>query len=259
MALYDFGADLHVGFVLAYFRSFAVPQTARVLHGSGEITDRPAKRSTDTGIVIYEIIANGFDSEPGRHMVDLLRRVHRNIAASNDDYLYILLSLLIVPMRWTECHGWRPVEATERRAAHQFFLQLGQRMGLANIPASYEDAAAFFDAYEATHVAASAAGAALTNSAMPAFTHKLPRPARRWDRELLSALIGDSRVSVALGLPEPHRALPRIINAGLWLRNVRTSHSTRPPRPSFHPGAATTVYPAGYDLSDVGPKPAHAT
>lgn len=253
MALHDFAADLNTGFVLAYFRSFAVPQIARVLHGSGEITERAAKRSTDTGIVIYEIIANGFDSERGRHMVDLLRRVHRSVDGSDDDYLYILLSLLIVPMRWTEGHGWRAVEAVERRAAHRFFLELGRRMGLHSIPACYEDAAAFFDGYETAHLAASAAGAALTTSAMPAFTGRLPLPARRWDRELLSTLIGDDRVSGALGLPEPNRALSRIITLGLWIRNAGAARSVRPTRPSFHPGAATSVYPDGYDLSDVGP------
>lgn len=253
MALHDFGADFTIGFVLAYFRSFAVPRIALVLHGSGEITSRPAKRSTDTGIVIYEIIANGFDSERGRHMVSLLRRVHQGAEGSNDDYLYVLLSLLIVPMRWTERHGWRVVEAAERRAAHRFFLELGQRMGLQNIPADYEHAAAFFDGYEASNVAASAAGAALTNSAMPAFTNKLPRPARRWDRALLGALIGDDRVSTALGLPEPHRALPRIIRLGLRIRNLAATRAVRPAGPSFRPGVATTVYPGGYDLSDVGP------
>ena len=35
MALYDFGNDVNIGFVLAYFRSFAVPQISKALLASG--------------------------------------------------------------------------------------------------------------------------------------------------------------------------------------------------------------------------------
>ncbi len=253
MALYDFGNDVNIGFVLAYFRSFAVPQISKALLASGEITQRPGKRSTDTGIVVYEIITHGFDSERGRSMVSLLRRVHAGVPGTDDDFLYVLISLLIAPLRWLDSHGWRAVEPTERAAAHRFFFELGQRIGLEVIPSSYNEAAVFFDDYEASHVAASAAGIALMISALPAFTNKLPHLVRRWDREILGALIGDVRVSTALGLPSPGRGLTAAVRALLTARNVRTAHSAPSELPVFASGAATTIYPTGYMLSEVGP------
>lgn len=253
MALHDFGTDMNIGFVLAYFRSFAVPQISAPLLASGEITNRAGKRSTDTGIVVYEIISHGFDSERGQAMVDLLRRVHRGVPGTDADFLYVLISLLIAPLRWIDEHGWRAVEPAERRAAHRFFEEQGHRMGLTGLPTSYREAASFFDDYEAANVAGSVAGFALTASAMPAFTRKLPRAVRRWDRDILSALIGDPRLSTALGLPVPGRPLTASVNLVLRVRNARARHSARPTQPSFRSGAPTSVYPHGYDLSQIGP------
>ena len=253
MAIYDFAGDMNIGFVLAYFRSFAIPATAAALLGTGEITERPGKRATDTGIVVYEIIAHGVDSEPGRAMVQLLRRVHTGVPGTDADFRYVLISLLIAPLRWIDAHGWRAVEPAEREAAYRFFAELGRRIGLAEVPGSYDAAAAFFDAYEAEQVSASAAGAALTTSAMPSFTGKLPRAVRRWDRAILGALIGDVRVVRALGLPVPGRGVRTLLGLVVRLRAVRSSARAPATEAGFRSGAARSAYPHGYTLDRVGP------
>ena len=79
MVLYDFQKEIHAGFFVSYYRNFAIPSIARTLAGRGEMRERPMKRSYDTGIVIHEIIANGFDSDRGRDMTALLRRVHQGV------------------------------------------------------------------------------------------------------------------------------------------------------------------------------------
>ncbi|TFD70433.1 hypothetical protein [Cryobacterium sp. Hb1] len=48
----------------------------------------------------------------GRTMVSLLRRVHAGVPGTDDDFLYVLISLLIAPLRWLDSHGWRAVEPT---------------------------------------------------------------------------------------------------------------------------------------------------
>lgn len=252
LAVYDLGSDMNVGFVLAYFRSFASPAIAAVLDRTGEIRERPAKRSTDTGIIVYEIIVNGFDSARGARMVELLCRVHRGVPGSDDDFLYVLLSLLVVPVRWIEAHGWRNMTGAERDAAHRFYAELGRRMGLRRIPRGYDEAAAAFDEYEAAHVAWSPAAGRLTDSTMPAFTGRLPAWAKRHDRAVLSTLLADLRVSDALGLPRPSRLVARVTGLVLRARKARGRASTAP---AFTPGRATTVYPFGYGLSDIGPRP----
>jgi hypothetical protein len=110
--------------------------------------DRPIKRSYDTGIVIHEIIANGFDSDRGQAMTALLHRVHQGVPASSEDFLYVLMTLLVPPLRWVDQHGWRKLTALEEEAAVAFYAELGRRMALDPAPPTLEAAGRFLDDYE---------------------------------------------------------------------------------------------------------------
>ena len=255
-ALVHFDSEMRVGFLLAYYRSFGVPHISEVLVESGEVTGRPQKRASDTGIVIYEIIANGIESERGERMIELLRRVHRNVPGSGDDFRYILISLLVLPVRWTMAHGWRPLEPAEVHAAHRFYLELGERMGLTDIPPTYEDAAAFFDDYERENVRYSPANKALMDAAAQLTAVRLPRLLRPIVPDILSGLIDDRRFSESVGLPKPTRAMTALVRAVVRLRASRASLRPLPVTARFVPGApgSSSSYPRGYELAEIGPE-----
>ena len=140
MVLFDFKSEIHSGFFVAYYRNFAIPSTARTLAATGEMKSRPMKRSYDTGIVLHEIIANGFEHERSQAMINLLRRVHKGVPGTPDDFVYVLMTLLVLPLRWTERHGWRRLTELEKRAATDFYAELGRQMGLEGIPATFAEA-----------------------------------------------------------------------------------------------------------------------
>jgi hypothetical protein len=192
MALFDLAADVELGFFLSYYRNFAIPSIAATLHANGEIQQRPMKRSYDTAIVIYELIATGLDSDRGREMISLLNHVHRNVPGSKDDFLYVLLTLLVVPIRWTQEHAWRQPTTAELAAASRFFTELGSRMNIHRIPATYAEAEQFFDGYEATHVAPSPEGQQLMDATVQVFQGRLPRPLRPFARQIISAMLDHS-------------------------------------------------------------------
>jgi len=99
MVLLDLAADLELGYFLAYYRNFAIPGIAATLQANGEIPQRPMKRSYDTAIVIYELITCGLDSERGRAMIGVLNRAHQHVPGSPEDFRYVLLTLLVAPIR----------------------------------------------------------------------------------------------------------------------------------------------------------------
>lgn len=254
MALFDLAADMELGFFLSYYRNFAVPGIAETLYQNGEIPLRPTKRSYDTAIVIYELIANGFDSDRGRAMVTLLNRVHRNVPGSSDDFLYVLITLLVVPIRWIQRHAWRKPTAIELEAATRFFAELGKRMNIPNMPETFSDAERFFDDYEAANIGPSAAGQCLLASTVQVFQSRLPRLLRPVARPLLSAMLDDDRLVSALGLPRATVLSRGALRAGLRLRNG--IYRRRPLRadPHFVPGqAGSSLYPGGYSLGQIGP------
>ena len=164
MVLYDLATDIELGFFLAYYRNFAVPTIAATLHRNGEIIERPMKRSYDTAIVTYELITSGLNSERGRHMIRLLNHAHRHVPGSQDDFLYVLLTLLVVPIRWARTHAWRAPTQAEENAATRFYRKLGARMNIAAFPTTCQEAEQFFDGYERENIAYSPAGAQLMAS-----------------------------------------------------------------------------------------------
>jgi hypothetical protein len=254
MALFDLAADMELGFFLSYYRNFAIPSIAATLHTNGEIQQRPMKRSYDTAIVIYELIASGLDSDRGREMISLLNHVHRNVPGSKDDFLYVLLTLLVVPIRWTQQHAWRQPTTAELAAASRFFTELGSRMNIDAMPGTYAEAEQFFDGYEATHVAPSPEGQQLMDATVQVFQGRLPRPLRPFAGQIISAMLDDGRLVSALGLPRATWLSRTALKGGLAIRNAIRRRRPLEQKPHFTPGkAGSSLYPNGYSLGQIGP------
>jgi len=253
--LYDFPTDMCVGLNLAFYRIFAIPHMAELLVRSGEILNRPRKRAYDTGLIMYEIIANGFDHPRGREMIRLLNRVHKPWPISNDDYRFVLAALMVVPLRWLDRRGWRALLPQERDASVNFYLRLASMMAIDEPPTSYSQAESMFDEYEARHLRASDAGRSLMASTQQIIVRHLPKPLKRFGPSITSGLFDQPDLTSALDLPLPSRALVRLIDAAYAVRNVATR--MRPARTEswFVPGRpAGSLYVHGYTLDELGPE-----
>lgn len=255
MVLHTFATEMRAGFFIAYYRNFAIPSIARALAERGETAARPMKRSYDTGIVIHELIVNGFDSDRGQKMVDLLRRVHKGVPGTGEDFLYTLLTLLVIPVRWIDAHGWRPLTDQERAAALEFYTELGARMGLKlPVPGTFAEAAAFMDDYEARHLAPSPEGAALLNATAAALAARLPGPLKSKTTTVIALLMDKPEIVPALGLETPPAWLRRAFGVLLKARAIIDRVRPVSAKPSFIPGTSgSAVYPNGYSLDQIGP------
>lgn len=252
--LYDFPTDARVGLNLAFYRVFAIPGIANLLVRTGEMLGRPAKRGYDTGLVMYELITHGFDHPRGREMVRLLNRVHRPWPITDEDYRYVIAAFTVVPLRWIEKRGWRPLLPAEREASATFYRELGHRMNIPDLPSDYAAAAALLDAYEARNMAPSPAGEQLMDTTQQLIVRKLPPRLQRLGPTVTSALLDDPPLTQALGLPPPPRGARTVVDLAYTLRN--TAIRLRKPATAswFVPGRpVSTVYPHGYRLADLGP------
>lgn len=254
MVLFDFQKEIHAGFFVAYYRNFAVPSIARTLADRGELRARPMKRSYDTGIVIHEIIANGFDSERGSAMTELLRRVHKGVPGSSDDFLYVLMTLLVLPLRWIDQHGWRKLTPLEEEAAVAFYSELGRRMGLEPAPACLKEANRFLDDYEDRNLGPSPEGIELLAATVSALKVRLHPALRPLTPVVLALMMDQPRVAVALGLKPAPKPLRGAFGVVLRVRALRAKRSPLPTKPSFTPGGRMSAYPDGYTLDAIGPQ-----
>ena len=172
---YDFPFDTTRALEFALFRTFCVPRIARLLDGTGEFRNRAQKRYDDTDIIVSELMEHGYSSERGSRALARMNAQHGRFKIANDDFRYVLSTFIYEPIRWNARFGWRQMCETERLAYFHFWRQVGERMGIKDIPADY----AAFERYNIDY----------ETTAFP--LHRSQPPHRRRDdrdvRELVSA------------------------------------------------------------------------
>ncbi|MEU7823072.1 oxygenase MpaB family protein [Catellatospora sp. NPDC049133] len=252
LALFDMPEDVKIGMNLALYRTWGIPAIAAVLHQTGEIVRHTQRRSDDTGLIMYLLIYHGFEHPTSEKVLRRLNAMHHRLPISPEDYLYALASLMVVPTRWIARWGPRPLNAQERQGTFDFYAELGRRMGVQNIPASYDDVESWLDSFEVEHLRPSAQAAALLRAARGMLVDRFPPAARPVARRLVDALL-DPPLREALGVPEPSMAAKATVRLLLSARAARARR--RPPRtePSFHPDGPVRSYPHGYDPDRLGP------
>ncbi|MFF8897912.1 oxygenase MpaB family protein [Streptomyces lydicus] len=151
IATHEFPWDITRALELALYRTYAVPSIGRLLARTAELTDRTQKRYDDTALLLDAVLEHGFDGEDGRTAIRRINQMHRSYDISNDDMRYVLCTFVVVPKRWLEAYGWRPLSAPERAAVAAYYRTLGRHMGITELPQTYEDFERCLDSYEEAH------------------------------------------------------------------------------------------------------------
>jgi hypothetical protein len=252
--LYDFIADAKMGLNLAFYRVFSVPHIAELLVRTGEMTGRPAKRSYDTALLMYELIAAGLDHPQGREAIRIINKAHRPWPISDEDFRYVLTAFVVVPMRWIDHRGWRPLLPAEREASAAFYRDVARHMNIPNPPETYAEAAALFDDYERRWLGPSDAGKQLMNATQAVIVRKVPTMLHGIAPALTSALLDDPKLTDALGLQRPSLVNRILVTLVYRARNIRTRLRGAAIEPWFITGRPVyDVYPHGYQLAHLGP------
>jgi hypothetical protein len=251
-ALHEFPWDVTRALELALYRTYAVATVGELLDRTAEFRTRPQRRYDDTALLLGEVLEHGFDSDRGRAAIRRINRAHARWPISEEDYRYVLATLLVVPMRWLDRYGWRPVSATERRAAYLYHRELGRRMGIKDWPAGYQEVAAFLDGYEAEQFARTPGGIRTAVATRDLFVSWFPRPLAPLMRTGVHALLDPPLLDAFDFPPAPAwvvtaadrtlRARARVVRALPPRRGLKLPHTHR----------TIKGYPNGYDIELLG-------
>ncbi len=162
----EFPWDMTQALSLALFRTYAVPSIGRLLYRTGEFTERTQKRYDDKGLLLAAIGEHGFASPAGRAALRRMNRMHAAYDIGNDDMRYVLSTFVVVPARWLDHYGWRPLSPTEKAAATNYYRELGRHLGIRDVPGSYEQFAQLLDEYEAAHFGFDPGGRAVADATL---------------------------------------------------------------------------------------------
>jgi uncharacterized protein (DUF2236 family) len=258
MAGYEFPWDMTQSLGLALYRTYAVPSIGELLAQTGEFERRTHKRYADTGLILDAIVEHGFASATGRAAIRRMNQMHGSYAISNDDMRYVLSTFVVIPMRWMDRFGWRPMSETERVASANYYRELGRHMNIKDAPAGYQEFAAHLDAYEREHFAYSPGGRAVSDATLVLLASFYPRPLRPLLRRSTLALL-DPPLREAFRYADPGTATRALTVAGLRARALIERRLPPRRRPRYvRERREFAIYPHGYTVDQLGTFPSSA-
>ncbi|TNE61391.1 MAG: DUF2236 domain-containing protein [Bacteroidetes bacterium] len=252
---YEFPWDVTRSLELALFRVFGITNSTRLLVKTGEFLERTQKRYDDTVLILSEILEHGYDNPRGHAALMRMNKQHGNYRIPNDEYVYTLSTFILEPARWIDRFGYRQVTETEKQAAFHFWSELGRRMGIRDMPGSYDAFDTFNRAYEREHFRYSNDNELIARATRNLFlSWLLPKPLWRLGAPFIHALLDDPLLA-AVGLQPAPRWMQRLVRGILQLRGrfVRLL----PPRrsPWLRTKLPNRSYPDGYAIGQLGARP----
>jgi hypothetical protein len=249
---YDFPFDTTRSLEFALFRTFGVPSVSALLARTGEFVHRAQKRYDDTDIIVSELMEWGYDSDRGKRALRRMNQLHGRFAIANEGFLYVLSTFVYEPIRWNARFGWRPMCPQERLGLFYFWREVGRRMNLRDLPASYEEFERYNVDYEQQHFRFTETNRRVGSATVELFCSWFPRVLAPVVRGAMVALM-DEPLLEAFGFPRPSRPMRALVTGGLRLRAkvLRWLPPRRQPR--HRTAMRQRSYPHGYVIEQLGP------
>jgi hypothetical protein len=252
---HEFPWDLHQSMSFAFFRTYAVPSIGRLLAETGELERATQKRYDDTVLLLDEPARSGLHSVGGRRAVRRINQMHGAYDIDPADMRYVLSTFVVVPKRWLDAYGWRPLSAAEVRASVRYCQELGRLLGIADVPTTYAGFEELMDGYEAAHFGYDEGGRRVADATMRLLVGFYPavlsRPVEAFSRALM-----DEPLLAAFGYPRPSRAVTALVSAGMRARARLLARMPARSRPRHSPDLPQIrSYPDGYRLESLGTFP----
>lgn len=248
---YDFPRDYLNGTSVAFLRDYGVPRISRLLDHTQEFERAGQKRYNDTVLIAYEMVRDGMDSEQGRSAARHLNRIHGRYRIANEDFLYVLATTVVGPKRWIDRFGWRRLCEQEVESLALVGHRMGEMMGIAGVPDTYDGFERLHDAYEREMFAYDPANRRVAAATLRVMAAWYPAPVRRLAVRASLAVL-DEPLLEALGLPAEPRWFRAAVHRAFRARALAIrALPGRPDRFPKRPEART--YPFGWTLDDLGP------
>ncbi len=251
-ASHEFPWDTQRSLELAFYRTYAVPAIAELLDSTGEFRARAQKRYDDTQILISAFCEFGYDSDIGRRAIKRMNQIHGRFSIANDDFLYVLSTMVFEPIRWNARFGWRPLVETEKLATFFFWREIGKRMAIHDIPDTYDAFEQFNVEFERERFAYTDAGHRVASATRDMFLDWFPGLPKQWGRPLVYALL-DEPLLDALGFPHPSPRLRRIAEGAVRARSRAVGVLPARRSPRLRTLERHRTYRDGYELEKLGP------
>jgi hypothetical protein len=220
-----------------------------------EFTERTQKRYDDTVAIISALGFYGYSSNTGKRALRRMNQIHGRYVIPNDEFLYVLSTFVLEPLRWNARYGWRQLSDIEKQATYVFWREVGRRMNIADIPDSLAALDAFNRAYEAEHFAFHPNNRILADATEALFLSWFLPTWATWPRSVAREAVHclmDKPMRDAFGYDDPPAWLQRLLEKSLQTRQQLWRYVPARQTPYVLPPLRS--YPEGYALEQLGPQ-----
>lgn len=165
------------------------------------MVDRVGKRYADTTVLVGEFLVNDIDSERACVALNRMNWIHsRYSAIKMDQMVYTLCLLTCEALQWIDKYDWRQTTELEKHASWVFWYEVGRRMGLTDVPTSFEACAKFIEDFEEKNMFPSKDNAVIAKGVFALYASTVPAFLAPVVRAVITAFM-ESRLSGAFKLP----------------------------------------------------------
>ncbi|GAB4517953.1 MAG: hypothetical protein OHK0046_25110 [Anaerolineae bacterium] len=248
---YEFPFEVQRSLEMALLRTFAIPRMSALLDQTGSFKADGQKRYDATALIVSEIAEHGYDSERGRAAIRQMNRAHRRFAIENEDFLYVLSTFIFEPIYWNKLLAWRRSSEKEKLANYYFWVEIGKRMNIQDIPETYEAFEQFKAAYEEKYMVYAPSNARVAEASIQTFLNWFPRFTHSIGRRVAYALM-DDRMREAFGYPRQPKWLVWLVHRGIRLRAWLVKMLPPRRKPFLFTQLPNRTYPANYKIEELG-------
>lgn len=204
LATYEYPIEIQHALEVALLYTYASPKVSRLLDRTREFADHGQKRYDDTRILIGLMLESGWDGAFGRKAIERINQTHSHYRIYNDEFLFVLWTFIDFPIRWTQKYSHRAMTEHEQDAWFNFWVGIGTRMNIENVPATKAAYDEWLQSYRMREFYYDPANQRVVDATAKIIENWLPKhlqPMVKW------TLIGlmDEDFLYCVGYPKPNR------------------------------------------------------
>jgi len=227
MACYEFPWECFYGINFAFYRTFSSPTISGLYYKTGTIEKTTEKRVNDTDILMHAWVDYGVDSKVGSESWKHLNKIHSSFAGKhfNRDFVYVLCCFIADTIRFIEVFGYRKLTQEEQEGLFKFWIKVGDRMNLTDMPKTLKESIKLVDDYvdSDAYSYSTDGGKALVEaitSLLSRWYWFVPRPLIYEGATALLHVIGGKTFVKKLGLAPAKSWMLNLVYAGAYARKI---------------------------------------
>lgn len=253
---YEFSWDFTRAMELSLYKTYAVPSISKTLYQTGELEKRTQKRYDDTDLIFSEIIEHGLEDKSGRgwQALQQMNFIHSMFKISNEDYLYVLSTILFGIFDWINLYGYRKLVQNEELAGFYVWTEIGKNMHIKDIPKTIVEFRKFYEDYEARNFRYTDNNvkiATATENLMLSWV--LPEALYEVGRPFLHAAMPPHLLK-AFNFKEPGKIMRSIVTQALRARSKSANLLFKDKSYIRTRDHKYPTYPNGHSIEDLGPE-----